>query len=112
MGVAARAPARRLRIIFHEPNPLHILRILRRVSNAGCDLADMSHTAVVDLMLRIDVAGQPPRGEVVPQAGESVAFVGWLGLLRCLSDLVDSAGGEVAASGLHRELDPRGQAEL
>lgn len=72
----------------------------------------MSHTAVVDVMLRIDVAGQPPSGEVVPQAGETVSFVGWLGLLRCLSDLVDSAGGEVTASGLHGELDARRQAEL
>jgi hypothetical protein len=57
-------------------------------------------------MLRIDVAGQPPRGEIVPQSGEPLSFVGWLGLLRCLSDLVDSADGEVPASGLHGQLDP------
>jgi hypothetical protein len=63
-------------------------------------------------MLRIDVAETPPCGEIVPQAGEAVSFVGWLGLLRCLSDFVETAGGEVAARGLHGELDPRGEAEL
>jgi hypothetical protein len=63
-------------------------------------------------MLRIDVAGQPPCGEIVPEAGETVSFVGWLGLLRCLSDLVESAGGQVSPRGLHGELHPRDQAEL
>ena len=58
-------------------------------------------------MLSIDVAEEPPCGEMVPQGGASVSFVGWLGLLRCLSDLVESARGEVAASGLDGELDPR-----
>jgi hypothetical protein len=57
-------------------------------------------------MLRIDVGEEPPCGEIVPRAGRPVSFVGWLGLLRGLSDLVESADRKIAASGLDGELDP------
>jgi hypothetical protein len=59
-------------------------------------------------MLSIDVAEEPPCGEMVPEGGTSVSFVGWLELLRCLSDFVESARGEVAASGLDGKLDAGG----
>lgn len=72
----------------------------------------MPDTPSVQLVLRIDVADEPPCGEVVPERGTPVSFVGWLGLLRCLSDLVESARREVAAGGLDGELDPGGQSEL
>jgi hypothetical protein len=57
-------------------------------------------------MLSIDVVEEPPCGEIVLPGGMPVSFVGWLGLLRCLSDLVESARGEIAASSLDGELDP------
>jgi hypothetical protein len=57
-------------------------------------------------MLNIDVVEEPPCGEIHLQGAKPVNFVGWLGLLRCLSDLVESARGETAASGLDGELDP------
>jgi hypothetical protein len=59
-------------------------------------------------MLRIDACELPPCGAVVSEGGESVSFVGWLGLLRCLSDLVESGRREIADSGLGGELDPGG----
>lgn len=67
----------------------------------------MSHTERMELTLRIDDGERPPSGEIVPRSGPPVRFVGWLGLLRCLSDLVESADRKVAASGLDGELHPR-----
>jgi hypothetical protein len=64
------------------------------------------------LLLTIDVGQDPPCGEIVPEDGSPVGFVGWLGLLGCLSTLVDSARGEIAEGGLAGELDPGGDAEL
>jgi hypothetical protein len=72
----------------------------------------MSDTAMVELMLRIDVGEEPPTGQIVAWGEEPVSFVGWLGLLRCLSDLVESARGELVVGGLEGELDSRGQPEL
>jgi hypothetical protein len=63
-------------------------------------------------VLSIDVADEPPCGEVRSQGGARVGFVGWLGLLRCLSELVESARGELAVGGLDGELDPGRQTEL
>jgi hypothetical protein len=57
-------------------------------------------------VLNIDVVEEPPCGEILLQGAKPVSFVGWLGLLRCLSELVESARGELAASGLDGELDP------
>ena len=62
----------------------------------------------MELILRIDVGTLPPCGEVVTQGGESVSFVGWLGLLRCLSDLVESACVEIVGSGLDGKRNPGG----
>jgi hypothetical protein len=63
-------------------------------------------------MLSIDVIEEPPCGEILSQGAGPVSFVGWLELLRCLSDFVESARGELAAGGLDGELDPGGQTEL
>jgi hypothetical protein len=63
---------------------------------------------MVELMLSIDVAEGPPCGEVVAPGGRRVSFVGWLELLRCLSDLVEPVRDEAAASCLDDELDPAG----
>jgi hypothetical protein len=63
-------------------------------------------------MLSIDVVDEPPCGEIRSQGGTCVGFVGWLGLLRCLSDLVESARGELPVGGLDGELDPGRQTEL
>ena len=57
-------------------------------------------------MLSIDVVEEPPCGEILSHGRAPVSFVGWLGLLRCLSDLVESARGEITASGLDGQLDP------
>lgn len=67
---------------------------------------------MVELTLRIDATEEPPCGEIVPWGKEPVSFVGWLGLLRCLSDLVESARGELVVGGLHGELDSGGEPEL
>jgi hypothetical protein len=64
------------------------------------------------LLLTIDVVEDPPCGEIVPEGGPPVGFVGWLGLLGCLSSLVESARGEIPAGGLAGELDPGGKTEL
>ena len=64
------------------------------------------------LLLTIDIVEDPPCGEIVPEGGSAVSFVGWLGLLGSLSTLVDSARGEIAEGGLAGELDPGGDAEL
>lgn len=66
----------------------------------------MSDTQAVELMLRIDAGAHPLCGEIVPRAGQPVSFVGWLELLRCLSELTESADREVAAGGLDGELNP------
>ena len=70
--------------------------------------ANMSHTEAMELTLRIEDGERPPCGEIVSAAGQAVNFVGWLGLLRCLSDLVDSADRKVAARRLDGKLHPRG----
>jgi hypothetical protein len=57
-------------------------------------------------MLSIDVVEEPPCGQILSHGRAPVSFVGWLGLLRCLSDLVESARGEIASGGLDGELDP------
>jgi hypothetical protein len=64
------------------------------------------------LVLTIDVAEDPPCGDIVPEDGSPIGFVGWLGLLGCLSTLVDSARGEIPEGGLAGKLDPGGEAEL
>jgi hypothetical protein len=69
-------------------------------------MAEMADTAGVEFTLTIDAGEEPPCGEVVAQGGTPVSFVGWLGLLRCLSDLVESARGEVVMRGLDGELNP------
>jgi hypothetical protein len=69
--------------------------------------ASMSHTEAMEFTLRIDDGERPPCGQIIPGAGKPVNFVGWLGLLRCLSDFVDSADRKVAASRLDGELHPR-----
>ena len=63
-------------------------------------------------MLSIDVVEEPPCGEILLRDAEPVSFVGWLGLLQCLSDLVESARGKLAVGGLDGELDPGRQPEL
>jgi hypothetical protein len=63
-------------------------------------------------VLSIDVVDEPPCGEIRSQSGTRVGFVGWLGLLRCLSELVESARGELPVGGLNGELDPGRQTEL
>lgn len=55
------------------------------------------------LVLTIDVVEDPPCGEIVPEEGSAVSFVGWLGLVGCLSGMVESARGEVPEGG---ELGP------
>jgi len=72
----------------------------------------MSHTEAVELMLRIDDSHEPPSGQIGRRGEKPVSFVGWLGLLRCLSDLLESAHGEVAASRLSGKLNPRRQPKL
>lgn len=66
----------------------------------------------MELKLSIDVVEEPPCGEILSRGGTPVSFVGWLGLLRCLSDLVESARGELAAGGLDGELDAGRETEL
>jgi hypothetical protein len=44
----------------------------------------------VVITIRLD-ATDPPAGRVILAAGREVVFVGWLGLLRVLSELVESS---------------------
>lgn len=67
----------------------------------------MADTAVVEFKLMIEAGEEPPCGDIVVEGGSPVSFVGWLGLLRCLSDLLESVRGEVVVSGLDGELNPR-----
>jgi hypothetical protein len=63
---------------------------------------------VVEFKLRIEAGEGPPCGDVAARGETAVSFVGWLGLLRCLSDLLESARGEVVIRGLDGELNPGG----
>jgi len=48
------------------------------------------HAPVVVITIRLD-ATDPPAGRVSLAGGREVVFVGWLGLLRVLSELLESA---------------------
>jgi hypothetical protein len=50
------------------------------------------HDPVVEITIRLDGI-DPPVGRVSLGGGVEVVFVGWLGLLRALSELLESAGG-------------------
>ena len=50
------------------------------------------HDRVVVITIRLD-AIEPPAGRVSLAEGREVAFVGWLGLLRVLSELLESSSG-------------------
>jgi hypothetical protein len=50
------------------------------------------HDAVVEITIRLDGI-DPPMGRVRLAGGVEVVFVGWLGLLRVLSDLLESPSG-------------------
>ena len=47
------------------------------------------HDPVVVITIRLD-ATDPPAGRVSLAGGREVVFVGWLGLLRVLSELLES----------------------
>jgi len=49
------------------------------------------HDALVEITIRLDGI-DPPVGRVSLAGGREVGFVGWLGLLRVLSELLESAG--------------------
>jgi hypothetical protein len=49
------------------------------------------HDRVVEITIRLDGL-DPPVGRVSLAGGLEVVFVGWLGLLRALSELLESAG--------------------
>lgn len=49
------------------------------------------HDQVVVITIQLD-GTDPPVGRVSLAGGVEVVFVGWLGLLRALSELLDSAG--------------------
>jgi hypothetical protein len=66
----------------------------------------------MELVLSIDLVEEPPSGEILCPGATPRSFAGWLELLRCLSDLVCSARGELAAGGLEGELDAGDQPEL
>jgi hypothetical protein len=48
------------------------------------------HDPVVEITIRLDGI-DPPVGRVSLAGGVDVVFVGWLGLLRALSELLESA---------------------
>jgi hypothetical protein len=51
----------------------------------------------VRIELRID-QNDPPRGEIFPPGGGSIAFSGWLELLRILADLLGTGSARPSAS--------------
>jgi hypothetical protein len=64
------------------------------VNSAILFAVQIAHTAEVEFTLSIDITQKPPCGEIVADGKRPLSFVGWLGLLGCLSELVESAGGE------------------
>ena len=52
------------------------------------------HYPVVEITIRLD-AIDPPMGRVSLAGGVEVAFVGWLGLLRVLSELLEAESGSL-----------------
>ena len=60
---------------------------MRRVLGRG-------HDPVVEITIRLDGI-DPPIGRVSLAGGVEVEFVGWLGLLRVLSELLEAEGGEL-----------------
>jgi hypothetical protein len=55
-----------------------------------CALDRGRHDAPVVITIRLD-ATDPPAGTVSLHGGHPVAFTGWLGLLRVLSELLESS---------------------
>ena len=55
-----------------------------------CGSSGRRHDAPVVLTIRLD-ATDPPAGTVSLGGGHPVAFAGWLGLLRVLSELLESS---------------------
>lgn len=51
----------------------------------------------VQVQLRVD-GRESLAGEVVPERGAALPFVGWLGLLRALSDVLGTEDGEAGES--------------
>jgi hypothetical protein len=51
------------------------------------------HDPFVEITIRLDGI-DPPIGRVSVAGGVEVVFVGWLGLLRALSELLESPSGE------------------
>ena len=49
-----------------------------------------THCCVVEITIRLDGI-DPPVGRVSLVGGREMVFVGWLGLLRALSELLESA---------------------
>ena len=52
------------------------------------------HDPVVEITIRLDGI-DPPMGRVSLAGGAEVEFVGWLGLLRVLSELLEAESGEL-----------------
>jgi hypothetical protein len=50
------------------------------------------HDPIVEITIRLDGI-DPPMGRVSLAGGVEVVFVGWLGLLRALSDLLEAERG-------------------
>ncbi len=50
------------------------------------------HDPFVEITIRLD-GTDPPMGRVSLAGGVEVVFVGWLGLLRVLSELLDPSSG-------------------
>lgn len=76
-------------------------QVSTRVRRAGCErigqMTDVSHAGgwhdePVVITIRLD-AFDPPAGRVSLPDGRELGFVGWLGLLQVLTQLVESAPG-------------------
>jgi hypothetical protein len=52
------------------------------------------HDPLVEITIRLDGI-DPPMGRVSLAAGVEVEFVGWLGLLRVLSEMLEAESGEL-----------------
>ena len=80
---------RRCRLRAHRSRDRYVTEI-GRLTDAPTDRR--RHDRIVEITIRLDGI-DPPVGRVSLAGGEEVVFVGWLGLLRALSDLLESAGG-------------------
>lgn len=87
----------------------------RRMGNIAeiSDVSDFGEAESVSMELRLWLNDdEPVSGRLGKDADVAVGFVGWLGLLRRLEDLLAAGRARVTADGSSGQLGPGGDPEL